>query len=269
MAGTILTTITTLPVWTNKLCRTVSPNRSWWSQQWIRRIIHVTNWMAGTILTSSPHYFYAVEIMPFSWKTGWLWLPCGANKRSPNHTACMNKLCTTSLRRKDSIFYANRLVTSMYWVVKWATLSAAQAYTHWPTHSSRGPEWKTQAYTCTGPSKCRPTNSDSGLSFRTSMKAHRRAKAQQASKQAQVHARRPTWSIKMKSPSKVAPRMKSCKGSEPITSKWCSAVSTQVAVVHDRPATSQSCYPYLPTNRPITLSLPFNQPLRFRFCSSI
>lgn len=24
------------------------------------------------------------------------------------------------------------------------------------------------------------------------------------------------------------------------------------------PATSQSCYPYLPTNRPITLSLPFN-----------
>jgi len=81
--------------------------------------------------------------------------------------------------------------------------------------------------------------------------------------------RRPTWSIKMKSPSKVAPHMKSCKGSEPITSKWCSAVSTQVAVVHDRPATSQSCYPYLPTNRPITLSLPFNQPLRFRFCSSI
>jgi hypothetical protein len=25
------------------------------------RIIHVTNWMAGTILTSSPHYFFAVE----------------------------------------------------------------------------------------------------------------------------------------------------------------------------------------------------------------
>lgn len=102
------------------------------------------------------------------------------------------------------------------------------------------------------------------------MKAHRRAKNwNPSSKQAQVHARRPTWSIKMKSPSKVAPHMKSCKGSEPITSKWCSAVSTQVAVVHDRPATSQSCYPYLPTNRPITLSLPFNQPLRFRFCSSI
>lgn len=34
-----------------------------------------------------------------------------------------NKLCTTSLRGKDFIFYANRLVTFMYWVVnKWATL---------------------------------------------------------------------------------------------------------------------------------------------------
>lgn len=32
----------TLPVWKNKLCKTVSPNRSWWSQQWIRGIIHVT-----------------------------------------------------------------------------------------------------------------------------------------------------------------------------------------------------------------------------------
>lgn len=49
-----------------------------------------------------------------------------------------NKLCTTSLCGKDSIFYANRLVTSMYWVVKWATLSAAQAYTHWPT-AQEGP----------------------------------------------------------------------------------------------------------------------------------
>lgn len=33
-----------------------------------------------------------------------------------------NKVCTTSLSRKYSIFYANKFVTSMYWVVKWATL---------------------------------------------------------------------------------------------------------------------------------------------------
>ena len=33
------------------------------SKQWIRRIIHVTNWMAGPILTSSPHYFSAVKIL--------------------------------------------------------------------------------------------------------------------------------------------------------------------------------------------------------------
>ena len=43
------------PLWTNKLCRAVSPNR------FRRRIIHVTNWMAGTILTSSPPYFFSVE----------------------------------------------------------------------------------------------------------------------------------------------------------------------------------------------------------------
>lgn len=50
------------------------------------------------------------------------------------------------------------------------------------------------------------------------MKAHRRAKAQQAypSKQAQAHARRPAVSVQIQSPSKVAPHMKSCKGSEPI-----------------------------------------------------
>lgn len=57
-------------------------------------------------------------------------------KKSPQITQPVwtNKLCTTSLRGKDSIFYANRLVTSMYWVVKWATLrKKAQAYTHWPT----------------------------------------------------------------------------------------------------------------------------------------
>jgi len=50
------------------------------------------------------------------------------------------------------------------------------------------------------------------------MKAHRRAKAQQAypsSKQAQVHARRPAGSIQIQSPPKVAaPHMKSSKGSE-------------------------------------------------------
>lgn len=134
MAGTILTTITTLPVWTNKLCRTVSPNRSWWSQQWIRRIIHVTNWMAGPILTSSPHYFSAVKILLclFSEKlagSGYL----AEQTKDPQITLPVwtNKLCTTSLREKDSIFYANRLVTSMYWVVKGAP---------------RGPEWKTQAH---------------------------------------------------------------------------------------------------------------------------
>ena len=125
MADLILTTITTLPVWTNKLCRTVSPNRSWWSQQWIRRIIHVTNWMAGPILTSSPHYFSAVQILLclFSEKlagSGYL----AEQTKDPQITLPIwtNKLCTTSLRGKDSIFYANGLVTSMYWVVKWATL---------------------------------------------------------------------------------------------------------------------------------------------------
>lgn len=122
MVGTILTTITTLPVWTNKLCRTVSPNRSWWSQQWIRRVIHVTNWMAGPILTSSPHYFSAVKILLclFSEKLA----GSGYQTKDPQITLPIwtNKLCTTSLRGKDSIFYANGLVTSMYWVVKWATL---------------------------------------------------------------------------------------------------------------------------------------------------
>lgn len=142
-------TITTLPVWTNKLCRTVSPNRSWWSQQWIRRIIHVTNWMAGPILTSSPHYFSAVQILLclFSEKlagSGYL----AEQTKDPQITLPIwtNKLCTTSLRGKDSIFYANGLVTSMYWVVKWATLIKPKLIRIVPQGAPRGPEWKTQAY---------------------------------------------------------------------------------------------------------------------------
>lgn len=138
-------------------------------------------------------------IMPFSWKTGWLWLPCGANKRSQNHTACMNKQSTTSLRRKDSIFYANRLVTSMYWVVKWATLRKPKLIRIGPQGAPIGPEWKTQAKP-TWTIKESPTNEDLGLSsLLSSMKAHRRAKAQQAypsSKQAQAHARMTSLSWK-------------------------------------------------------------------------
>ena len=57
-----------------------------------------------------------------------------------------NKLCTTSLHRKDSIFYANRLVTSMYWVVKWATLRKPKLIRIGPQGAPIGPEWKTQAY---------------------------------------------------------------------------------------------------------------------------
>lgn len=74
---------------------------------------------------------------------------------------------------------------------------------------------KTQAY-MHGPIPQSPTNEDSGLSsLLSSMKAHRRAKAQQAypsSKQAQVHARRPAGSVQIQSPSKVALHMKECKG---------------------------------------------------------
>lgn len=157
MTGTILTTITTLPVWTNKLCRTVSPNRSWWSQQWIWRIIHVTNWMAGPILTSSPHYFSAVKILLclFSEKLA----GSGYQTKDPQITLPIwtNKLCTTSLRGKDSIFYANGLVTSMYWVVKLATLIKPKLIRIGLQGAPIGPECKTQAY------MDHPTNEDLGL----------------------------------------------------------------------------------------------------------
>lgn len=149
--------------------------------------------MAGTILTSSPHYFFAF--------CSWI-LSCLFNEKlagsgylaeqtkDPQITLPVwtNKLCTTSLRRKDSIFYANRLVTSMYWVVKWATLRKPKLIRIGPQGAPIGPEWKTPAY-MNHQSKWRL-----GLAL-SSIKAHRRAKAQQAypaSKQAQVHARRPT-----------------------------------------------------------------------------
>lgn len=166
MAGTIQTTITTQPVWTNKLCRTVEPNRSWWSQQWIRRIIHVTNWMAGTIQTSSPHDFSAVEDYHACLMKNRL--PCGANKRSPNHTACMNKQ-TLYNRGKDSIFYANRLVTSMYWVVKWASPSLYASAYRMPILK---PNERPSLHGRTGPpKKVLQMHADSGLPV--SMKAHR------------------------------------------------------------------------------------------------
>lgn len=172
-----MTTITTLPVWTNKLCRTVSPNRSWWSQQWIRRIIHVTNWMAGPILTSSPHYFSAVKILLclFSEKLA----GSGYQTKDPQITLPIwtNKLCTTSLRGKDSIFYANGLVTSMYWVVKWATLIKPKLIRIGPQGAPIGPECKTQAYM------------DPSYKWRlgpVSMKARRREQAYPSSKQAQM-----------------------------------------------------------------------------------
>ena len=185
MAGTILTTITTLPVWTNKLCRTVSPNRSWWSQQWIRRIIHVTNWMAGTILTSSPHYFSAVEDYHACLMKNWGYL--AEQTKDPQITLPVwtNKLCTTSLRGKDSIFYANRLVTSMYWVVKWATLRKPKLIRIGPQGAPIGPEWKTPAYMN---HQRKSYKWRLGLAL-SSIKAHWRAKAQQAypaSKQAQA-----------------------------------------------------------------------------------
>jgi hypothetical protein len=75
--------------------------------------------MAGQILTSSSHYFSAVEYYHAYLMKNWLAL---ATLRSTKKIPRTNKLCTTSLRGKSSIFYANRLVTSMYWVVKWATL---------------------------------------------------------------------------------------------------------------------------------------------------
>lgn len=128
--GAILTTITTLPVWTNKLCRTVSPNRSWWSQQWIRRIIHVTNWMAGPILTSSPHYFSAVIKYSYAYLVkNWQALATLRSKQKIPKSHCLYEQTNfVHLREKDSIFYANRLVTSMYWVVKWATLRKPKLY---------------------------------------------------------------------------------------------------------------------------------------------
>lgn len=147
----------------------------------------------------------------------------------------------------------------MYWVVKWATLRKPKLIRIGPqgAHPQEGPnerpkptwtikesttnedlglcQWtrdihalsrqmthgnKTQAY-MHGPLQQSTTNEDSGLSsLLSSMKAHRRAKAQQepypSSKQAQVHARRPAGSVQIQSPSKVAPHMKSWKGSEPI-----------------------------------------------------
>ena len=145
MAGTILTTITTLPVWTNKLCRTVSPNRSWWSQQWIRRIIHVTNWMAGTILTSSPHYFSAVEDYHafLMLMKNWLVLATFRSKQNLPQSHCLYEQTNFAQPKR---FHANRLVTSMYWVVKWATLRKPKLIRIGPQGVPRGPEWKTQAF---------------------------------------------------------------------------------------------------------------------------
>lgn len=70
-----------------------------------------------------------------------------------------NKLCTTSLRRKDSIFYANRLVTSMYWVVKWATLRKPKLIRIGPqgAHLQEGPNERPQP---TWTIKESPTNED-------------------------------------------------------------------------------------------------------------
>ena len=101
--------------------------------------------MAGTILTSSPHYFSAVEYYHAYLMKNWLALATLRSKKNIP-TVWTNKLCTTSLRGKYSIFYANRLVTSMYWVVKWATLIKPKLIRIGPQGAPRGPEWKTQAY---------------------------------------------------------------------------------------------------------------------------
>lgn len=102
--------------------------------------------MAGTILTSSPHYFSGRLSCLFNEKlagSGYL----VEQTKSPQITLPVwtNKLYTTSLRRKDSM-PIDRLVTSMYWVVKWATLIKPKLIRIGPQGVPRGPEWKTQAY---------------------------------------------------------------------------------------------------------------------------
>lgn len=72
-------------------------------------------WVAGTILTSSPHYFYAVEDDHAFFMKNWLALATLRSKKKISKTHFLyEQTNTTSLRGKDSIFYANRLVTSMY-----------------------------------------------------------------------------------------------------------------------------------------------------------
>ncbi|KAE9584240.1 hypothetical protein Lalb_Chr00c29g0408351 (mitochondrion) [Lupinus albus] len=70
--------------------------------------------MAGTILASSPHYFSAVEDYHACLMKTWLAL---ATLRStqihPNHIVT-NFVQPAFVFRKDSIFDANRVVTSMY-----------------------------------------------------------------------------------------------------------------------------------------------------------
>lgn len=94
--------------------------------------------MAGTLLASSPHYFSAVKDYHACLMKTWLALATLRSTHNIPESHC-NKLCTTSLRRKDSIFYANGLVTSMYWVVKWATLRKPKLIRIGPQGAPRGP----------------------------------------------------------------------------------------------------------------------------------
>lgn len=148
MAGTILTTITTLPVWTNfaepfhlidrgevsnGFGGSSTSRIGWQAQFWLV--------LRTTFLQLKYSYAYLVK----NW-------PAPATLRSKQKipkSHCLyeqtNFVQPAYVKKIPYSMYANRLVTSMYWVVKWATLSA---YTHWPTGCPTpiGPEWKTQAY---------------------------------------------------------------------------------------------------------------------------
>ena len=133
--------------------------------------------MAGPILTSSPHYFSAVKILLclFSEKLA----GSGYQTKDPQITLPIwtNKLCTTSLRGKDSIFYMNQWTRDIHVLSRQMShVNKAQAYTHWPTGCPNRAR-KTQAYM---------DPSYKWILGPVSMKAHRREQAYPSSKQAQM-----------------------------------------------------------------------------------
>jgi len=96
------------------------------------------NLMAGTILASSPHYFSAVEDYHACLMKNWLALATLRSKQNLPQSHCLyeqtNFVQPAYVEKIRYSFYANRLVTSMYWVVKWATLRKPKLIRiGWPT----------------------------------------------------------------------------------------------------------------------------------------